>query len=271
MPQFVPGRASALLQSLRWDAAPRAGLFWRLVAGQLPRSRLTAGERQPEERGAACSALGQKANVSLLGLGGCEVTHDEGPPLGALPHGEQVTIHTGSLVHILGEAPADHPVVGVNWYNAVAYCQWAGARLPTKAEWEYAARGPEGRVFPWGDTFDGTRLNFCDANCEYDWNTAEYDDGYRYTAPVGTCADGVSWCGALDMAGNVWEWVADWYGPYPSGGQVNPTGPSSGESRVLRGGSFGFGPYYTRGADRPISNPVFARPTEGFRCARDSE
>jgi len=106
---------------------------------------------------------------------------------------------------------SDHPVVCVDWHGAQAYCEWMGARLPTEAEWEYAARGPEGRVFPWGDAFDGTRLNYCDTNCERDWADETVDDGYAETAPVGSYPAGVSWCEALDMTGNVWEWVNDWY------------------------------------------------------------
>jgi formylglycine-generating enzyme required for sulfatase activity/serine/threonine protein kinase len=151
----------------------------------------------------------------------------------------------------------DYPVVGVDWYNAAAYCEWAGARLPTEAEWEYAARGPEGHTYPWGDG---------DPTCDL----AQYGDCSGRTVPVGSLPDGASWCAALDLAGSVWEWVADWYGDYPSGRQVNPTGPPSGEYKVLRGGSWYDDPGGVRGANRNWSGPGGTSSSLGFRCARGS-
>ena len=133
---------------------------------------------------------------------------------------------------------ADHPVIKVSWYGANAYCQWVEARLPTEAEWEYTARGEQRYIYPWGDTFDGARLNFCDVNCAYDHRETVYDDGYEMTAPVGSYRSGAIWCDALDMAGNVWEWVADWYEDYPSAVQTNPVGPATGDYKVQRAGGW---------------------------------
>jgi formylglycine-generating enzyme required for sulfatase activity len=163
----------------------------------------------------------------------------------------------------------DHPVVWVTWQQASDYCAWAGGRLPTEAEWEYAARGPESRVFPWGDGFDGTRLNYCDTNCEWGQTDVTVDDGYADTAPVGSYPEGVSWCGALDMAGNVREWVEDWFGEYPAGRQVNPTGPPVGESHIPRGGSWLDRPDNLRSTNRGGLSPDYTRHKVGFRCAVD--
>ena len=168
---------------------------------------------------------------------------------------------------------ANHPVIKVSWYGAAAYCEWAGARLPTEAEWEYAARGPENRVFPWGHDFDGTKVNYCDANCEEGWADEAFDDGYVLTAPVGSFPTGASWCGALDLAGNVWEWVADWYGGdyYERSPTQNPLGPEEGDIKVLRGCSWYSYPDILRSASRYGYHPVIGDDNVGFRCARGSD
>jgi formylglycine-generating enzyme required for sulfatase activity len=163
----------------------------------------------------------------------------------------------------------DYPVIWVGWEQAANYCNWVGARLPTEAEWEYAARGPESRLFPWGNTFEGTRLNYCDANCEIGITDDTVDDGYPDTAPVGSYPSGVSWCGALDMAGNVREWVSDWFGVYQGGRQVNPSGPRSGELLVSRGGSWFDPSYNVRSVQRGRNTPDFSAYKLGFRCAKE--
>jgi formylglycine-generating enzyme required for sulfatase activity len=172
-----------------------------------------------------------------------------------------------------------HPVVQVSWNDATTYCEWTAARLPTEAEWEYVARGPENVLFPWGDVFDGNRLNFCDRNCPLDYADQTVDDGYKYTAPVGAYLDGASWVGAMDMVGNVSEWVNDWYDSryYYSSPRQNPTGPISSDlydSKVSRGGGWNI-----TGDGAPLSTfrggyePDHQLDTKGFRCAtslRDS-
>ena len=194
-----------------------------------------------------------------VGAGGCDPPAESSSPMGDLYYGNSTY--------------DDYPVVYVSWHQAADYCEWADARLPTEAEWEYAARGPEGRVFPWGDTFDGTRVNYCDANCEFSWADESVDDGYGYTAPVGSYPSGASWCGALDLAGNVWEWVADWYDAayYGRSPSQNPLGPSSGQERVRRGSSWHYPPDGMRSAVRFGVDPDKPDNFQGFRCARDSE
>ncbi len=164
---------------------------------------------------------------------------------------------------------ADHPVVCVSWDDARAYCQWAGGRLPTEAEWEKAARGTEGRIYPWGNTFDGSKVNYCDRSCELDTKDTAANDGSARTAPVGSYSAGASPYGALDMAGNAWEWVADRYdsGYYASSPANNPKGPNSGDRRVLRGGSWSDVWHYVRAAHRLDRLPTLRDSDLGFRCA----
>ena len=175
-------------------------------------------------------------------IGNCDVTRSDG--------------------NLGDEEFVDYPVVEVNWYEAVNYCEWAGGRLPTEAEWEKASRGDlEGKLYPWGDE-DAV----CDLGAK---NGAQYSDCDGAKLPVGSFAP--NGYGLYDMAGNVWEWVADWFSTdyYASSPKENPLGPADSmyDSHGLRGGSWTFNDNYLRNASRGAEYSDTAAPNIGFRCA----
>lgn len=165
-----------------------------------------------------------------------------------------------------GELPAkclntdpDHPRACITWYEAEAYARWRGGRLPTEAEWEFAARGPESKVFPWGNTWDAEKANITDSTG---------------TKPVGSYPEGASWVGALDMAGNVMEWVNDWLDSryYATSPKDDPTGPEAGRRKVEKGGWWGSFEFVGRSAYRHFEDPPEYQDKHiGVRVVTDAE
>jgi formylglycine-generating enzyme required for sulfatase activity len=175
-------------------------------------------------------------------------------------------------------ADDSHPVVYVNSVQATAFCNWLSTkegrkyRLPTEAEWEYAARGPENRIYPWGDRLDaGHFANFADRRTSFAWRDPNIDDGFAETAPVGSYPRGASPFGVEDMSGNVYEWCLDFFDFYKGGARTNPRGPSAGQKRVYRGGSWKSRASSLRTTARGFNTPDYASNDLGFRVVCECE
>jgi formylglycine-generating enzyme required for sulfatase activity len=173
---------------------------------------------------------------------------------------------------------AKHPINCVDWEMADRFCKKRGKRLPSEAEWEFAARGPDGRRYPWGDEAPSElRLNACGSECA-EWGRAHQidlpsmyaaSDGWANTAPVGSFPKGASPYGVEDVVGNVWEWVADWYGGYTKDEITDPRGPGEGTERVIRGGAWnGAEPTWVRPTFRYKNKPDERSHGIGMRCAK---
>lgn len=168
----------------------------------------------------------------------------------------------------------NHPVVMVSWNDAKAYCDWAGKRLATEDEWEFAARGTSAWTYPWGNTPPtGSTCNFADRKLGVEWADKDVDDGYCFTAPVGSYPHGASPWGCMDMAGNVWEWCDGWYGGACASSRTaaNPMVNPTNSNRVLRGGSWGDGARLMSCLSRIGLWSSFRFSYSGFRAAFGGE
>ena len=169
-------------------------------------------------------------------------------------------------------ADGSHPAVYVSSIDALRFCEWLSRqdgkkyRLPTESEWEYAARGTDGRSYPWGEKLNrGDLANFADSNTTFPWRDHEINDGYPESAPVGSYPRGASPFGVEDMAGNVWEWCLDFYEPYKGKERTNPLTNLTVGRRIYRGGSWKSRAASLRTTARNFNIPEYSANDVGFR------
>lgn len=203
------------------------------------------------------NTLGPRSHLNGCSGQPCAATRNEAPETGY--------IEFDGAVYSVADLFANLPMTSVTWYGARAYCEALGRRLPTEAEWERAARGTDGRIYPWGNDWDATRANTRRA--------ATGATPANSPVAVGSYPDGASPYGILDMAGNVAEWVNDWYQSnfysQPAASGLNPQGPTTGTTKVVRGGSWDTMPFYARTVHRQDYEPNSQALFIGFRCVAD--
>lgn len=276
-------RRDCRLPAIRW--AVNIFLVVSLFSGDNAFSK-EAGEKSPLLKGMAGIPQGQFTRgtqahrayqICLKNNKPCKEAwfKDEEPPHSVQVNGFQIDTHEVTqqeFQRVMGENPsgfkgANRPVEKVTWYEAAEYCKKVGKRLPSEAEWEWAARGGVDSTFAWGDHAESKKANFCDQRCSKRWKEKQFNDGYEHTAPVGSFP--ANRYGVFDMAGNVYEWVADWYDGdyYKNSPRDNPKGPEKGKLKVIRGGSWINYSAGVRPSDRTEAKPKGRLNFVGFRCA----
>jgi sulfatase modifying factor 1 len=251
--------ASAFAQETKGKTSSAKGMV------VVPAGKLIRGT-EPERANRICLANSKVCKVAWF--------EDEAPIHSVQLQSFLIDIHEVTqqeFRRVMGENPSDFegsnlPVEQVTWHEAVAYCNKLGKRLPTEAQWEWAAKGGADSAFSWGENALSEKANFCDRSCPKRWRESQFEDGYRHTAPVGSFpANGY---GVFDMAGNVYEWVQDWYGSdyYGRSPNDNPKGPEKGKLKVIRGGSWINYSVGVRPADRTDAKPKKRMNFVGFRC-----